>query len=75
MRRSNLPRLRYFAPMAVTLAIGFAACTTPAGATATPPVASPAASGMMEHSSEPSGMMEHSPAPSGMIEHSPSPSP
>jgi hypothetical protein len=76
MRRSTLSGRRWLAPLAMTVAIGFAACTTPAGASA-PPVASPKPSGMMEASPTPeaSGMMEASPSPagSGMMEASPSP--
>ena len=77
MRRSSLFGSHWLAPLAVTVALGFAACTTPAGASPAPSGMmehSPAPSGMMEHSPAPSGMMEHSPAPSGMMEHSPSPS-
>jgi hypothetical protein len=73
MHHSSLSGRRWLVPLAVTIAIGFAACTTPVGA----PTASPAPSGMMEASPSPagSGMMEASPSPagSGMMEASPSP--
>ena len=70
MRRSNLSGRQWLAPLAVSVALGIAACTTPVGASPAP-TATPAPSGMMEHSPAASGMMEASPAASGMMDHSP----
>jgi hypothetical protein len=62
VRRSARVSLRRLSAISLGLALVVGACTQPGAS----PAASPADSGMMEHSPSPadSGMMEHSPSPS-----------